>query len=82
MARHEFQLEFDPSLDVSVWHSIDTFYRRQMPFENAGLSVNLVEAAVQRQGARIGRLQKRASKGVAGLNYRLNSRLLMQVAKC
>ena len=59
VARYKFGKEFAEGLTVeSLGKYISTFYRRNMSQENAGLSVNLVEEAVVRQGARIGKLQR------------------------
>jgi SpoVK/Ycf46/Vps4 family AAA+-type ATPase len=63
-AKHQFGKDFAPDLTTDALSShLTAFYHRQMSKQNAGLSVNLVEDAIQRQTARLGRLQKEMMAG-------------------
>lgn len=53
VARERFQKEFEPGLRDRLAQHIEHFHHRDISQQNGGLSVNLVERAVQRQAARV-----------------------------
>ncbi|CAK9028484.1 ESX-1 secretion system protein EccA1 (ESX conserved component A1) (Type VII secretion system protein EccA1) (T7SS protein EccA1) [Durusdinium trenchii] len=52
-ARHRHQREFEPGLREKLEKNIENFYWRDIAQQNAGLSVNLTEKALDRQIVRI-----------------------------
>ncbi|CAE7177926.1 spoVK, partial [Symbiodinium pilosum] len=52
-ARHRHQREFEPGLKEKLEKHIENFYWRDIAQQNAGLSVNLTEKALDRQIVRI-----------------------------
>jgi hypothetical protein len=52
-AAKAFGREFEPGLQEKLAKHIGDFYNREIPMQNAGLSVNLTEQAIDRQLQRI-----------------------------